>query len=171
MSHEQPFVDYLSRLAERDRGAMAALRRGLRRPPGQEPAMYPYVIPWLHDGLYPWTRDVHFIVASLFASHPQAGGGSRGNMGAHWHTLVQVKQVPERRFVALLRTGPDRLPTRLRENVNLLRANKVPVNWHQLYHDLIRWTHPARYIQSEWAIGFWGQSQIPNQSQSQGETE
>ena len=126
--------------------------------------MYQYVIPWLHDGLYPWARDVHFIVASLFASHPIMTG-SRGNMGAHWHTLVHVRQVPERRFVALLRTGPDRLPTRLRENVNLLRSNKVPINWHQLYHDLIRWTHPARYIQSEWAIGFWGQSQ------SQGETE
>ena len=166
MSYELPFVNYLSRLAEQDRGAMAALRRGLRRPPGEEPAMYPFVIPWLHEYTSPWARDVHFIVASLFASYP-AAARAKGNMGAHWHTLVQVKQVPERRFVALLNTSPNRLPTRLRESVTLLRSNKVPINWSQMYHDLIRWDHPTRYIQGEWAIVFWEQPQRNNQSQGE----
>ena len=42
------FITYLEELRDReDRGALAALRRGLGQPPGSAVEMYRYVVPWL----------------------------------------------------------------------------------------------------------------------------
>jgi CRISPR type I-E-associated protein CasB/Cse2 len=48
------------------------------------------------------------------------------------------------------------LPTYLRQAVSFLRSKEVPVNWHQLFHDLRRWSYENRPVQREWARAFWG---------------
>ena len=77
----QPFVEFLEGLRD-DRGALAALRRGLGQPPRTEAGMYRYVVPWLPEDTKPWREAAYYQIAALFACHPAAGG--TGNMGNHF---------------------------------------------------------------------------------------
>jgi len=156
MDNEQPFITYLEGLRE-DRGALAALRRGLGQPPGTVTSMYRYVVPWLGDDVPAWREAAYYTVAALYASHPAPGG--KGNMGAHF-SQARGQQgsdaAIERRFTTLLAAHPDDLDTYLRQAVSYLRSKEVPVNWHQLLSDVVAWGHPDRYVQKRWARAFWG---------------
>jgi CRISPR system Cascade subunit CasB len=168
------FIEYLESLSQReDRAALAALRRGLGRPPGTVPDMYRYVVPWLPADAPPWIEDAAYTVAALFAFHPQSGGA--GNMGAHFgqarardpqgdHTAL------ERRFTALLAAHPEDLPVYLRQAVSFLRSKEVPVHWGQLLYDLRDWGHPERRtrVQKRWARAFWGR---PDQESTENQTQ
>jgi len=156
MENEQPFVTYLQSLGE-DRGALAALRRGLGQPPGTVASMYRYVVPWVSDDAPPWREAAYYTIAALFASHPAPGG--KGNMGAHFADTRRPggdDTAIERRFTALLAAHPDDLDTYLRQAVSYLRSKPVPVNWHQLLSDVMAWGRPQRYVQKRWARAFWG---------------
>lgn len=156
MDNEQPFVTYLEGLRE-DRGALAALRRGLGQPPGTAASMYRYVVPWLGEDAPPWREAAYYTVAALFASHPAPGGTD--NMGAHFARTRRPggdDTAIERRFTALLAAHADDLDTYLRQAVSYLRSKEVPVNWHQLLSDVLAWGHPERYVQKRWARAFWG---------------
>ena len=152
------FVAYLEGLRDRgDRGALAALRRGLGQAPGTVPDMYKYVAPWIWETTPAWVEDTHYTIAPLFAFHPQAGG--RGNMGAHFACLrdAQGSNVAlERRFNNLLRAQPDNLADPLRYAVGHLKSKNIPINWTQLFFDILGWGHPDRYVQTRWARAFWG---------------
>ncbi len=64
------FIRDLEGLAEReDRGALAALRRGLGKQPGAAPEMFPYLAPWTQHE-HGWGEECMYLVASLFALHP-----------------------------------------------------------------------------------------------------
>jgi len=158
MTETYAFVEYLESLRE-DRGALAALRRGLGQPPGTVADMYRYVVPWLPEDARPWQEEIYYLVAALFAYHPASGG--RGNMGHHF-ALARLAQgddtAIDRRFTALLAAHPDDLPDYLRQAVGFLRSKEVPVNWQQLFHDLPRWGYQDRPIQRAWARAFWGRS-------------
>lgn len=168
MSHEpHHFIAYLQRLAEReDRGALAALRRGLGQPPGTVAAMYPYVVPWLPAEAPPWREATYYLVAALFALHPLPGGS--GNLGASYRR-AEAKEPPpaesdrisanERRFTALLAAHPDDLPGQLRQAVGYLASKEIPIHWDQLFADLARWGAPSRRVQQEWARAYWGREQ------------
>lgn len=150
-----PFIEYLESLCD-DRGALAALRRGLGQPPGTVASMYPYVVPWLPASRH--SESAYYLVAALFAFHPAEGG--EGNMGSHFH-FARAREpgsddvALERRFTTLLAAHPDDLPTYLRQAVGFLRSKEVPVNWHQLFHDLQRWAYEDRPVQKDWARAFW----------------
>jgi CRISPR system Cascade subunit CasB len=152
-----PFVEYLESLRERDdRGALAALRRGLGEPPGSVPATYRYVVPRLPEDCPPWKEDAYYLVAALFAYHPKKGG--TGNMGDHFAAARDRQRddtAIERRFTALLAAHREDLPHYLRQVVAFLKSNEVPVNWHQLIRDVQNWGHPAGYVQKDWARAFW----------------
>jgi CRISPR system Cascade subunit CasB len=153
---KQPFVEYLEGLRD-DRGALAALRRGLGQPPGTVADMYRYVVPWLPKDASPWKDAPYYQIAALFAYHPAAGGS--GNMGAHYAQTRDPQAdntAIERRFTALLAAHPDDLDGYLRQAVSFLRSKEVPVNWHRLFYDLRAWGHPDRYVQQQWARAFWG---------------
>jgi CRISPR system Cascade subunit CasB len=153
---EHPFVNYLESKRD-DRGALAALRRGLGQPPGTVADMYRYVVPWLPDDAPRWREDAYYLVAALFAYHPVAGG--TGNVGDHFaRTRDPQTESPavERRFTALLSAHPDDLDSYLRQAVSFLKSKDVPVNWHQLLVDVMAWGHPERYVQQQWARAFWG---------------
>ncbi|GMV86816.1 MAG: hypothetical protein AMXMBFR80_26710 [Dehalococcoidia bacterium] len=155
------FIARLESLAKReDRAALAALRRGLGKPPGTVAEMAPYVEP-AFDG----APDEAYIVASLFGLHPhhyraerqvRRGFGSdlrplRGGAGEEDPGVV-------RRFTALLDAHREAVPDHLRHLVALLRSRKgeLPIDYLQLFYDLRDWDDAGRHVQKRWASGFWG---------------
>ena len=148
---QHPFVRYLEERAG-DRAMLAALRRGLGAEPGDVPAMYPYVVPFVRD----WNEADIYLIASLFAFH--ADSANSGNMGNHLRALAGQlgdDDATERRFVQLLRMRRDTLEPRLRQQISILKSKDIPVNWHQLIADLRHWDHPKRFVQRDWARAFW----------------
>lgn len=171
-SEFSPFVRYLCSLAEAgERGALAALRRGLGRPPGTAVEMFRYVEPWLPAGCSRAQEAAYYLIASLFALHPIAAPS--GNMGNH---LLQAavsggEDALERRFTALLAAHSDDLPHYLRQAISFLKSKEIPVNWEQLLRDVLNWDHPERFVQKNWARAFWGpRSPAPQDGGPQSET-
>jgi CRISPR system Cascade subunit CasB len=159
---QSPFITYLESLRE-DRGALAALRRGLGRPPGTVASTYPYVVRWLAADTPPWREAAYYVIASLFAYHPAEGG--TGNMGDHFGRAREPggdDTAIERRFTALLAAHPDDLDAYLRQAVSFLRSKNVPINWHQLLSDVQGWGHESHYVQRQWAQSFWGRANAEN---------
>ncbi|MCX7599824.1 MAG: type I-E CRISPR-associated protein Cse2/CasB [Armatimonadetes bacterium] len=97
-SRQREFVAYLESLKE-NRGAMAALRRGAGRSPGTAPEMFPYLVPRT-QGLSQKDADLYYLVAALYALHPENTG--EGNLGAALRQLA-------------LRRGPGSADTRAGE--------------------------------------------------------
>lgn len=158
MTEPNPFITYLEGLRE-NRGALAALRRGLGQTPGTVPAMYPYVVRWLPQEAKAWQERTYYIIASLFAYHPQAGG--TGNVGSHFARARDPGKddtAIERRFTALLAAHPEDLDTVLRQAIGFLKSKEVPVNWQQLVRDLQGWGWESKSVQKRWAASFWGRS-------------
>ncbi len=152
-----PFIDHLLSLASKqDRGALAALRRGLGRPPGAAAEMFRLVEPFLPQKRSTNQENAYYLVAALFALHPVAT--QSGNLGAH---MAQARtpageEALERRFTVLLAAHPDDLPDYLRQAVSFLKSKDVPVNWNQLFWDLHQWDAEDRRVQKKWASAFWG---------------
>lgn len=155
MDANERFITYLEDLRD-DRGALAALRRGLGQPPGTVASMYRYIVPWLSADTPPWREEAYYLIAALFAYYPDLGG--RGNMGHHFAHARDPQgddTAIERRFTTLLAAHPDDLATYLRQAVSFLKSKEVPINWHQLLPDVLAWGHRDRYVQQQWARAFW----------------
>src|SRR5690606_12987181 len=60
----------------------------------------------------------------------------------------------DRRMERLLDADETQLPFHLRQAVRYLYSQRIGVDWLQLLHDLLRWTHPERYIQRRWAADY-----------------
>jgi CRISPR system Cascade subunit CasB len=152
------FVGFLLSLAQEgreDRGALAALRSGLARAPGEAHRTHKYVVPYLGDRGHPSDRWF-YVVGALFAYHPEHQSGR--SFGASFKELADQEGASdsiEARFVALLNSHPDDLPDHLRQAVGLLRSKNVPVDWFRLLDDLTNWGHPDRFVQSKWARDFY----------------
>ncbi|NLO07689.1 MAG: type I-E CRISPR-associated protein Cse2/CasB [candidate division WS1 bacterium] len=163
--HQTKFAKYLESLAGRDnRAALAHLRRGLGKPPGTAPEMFPIVVPWT-SSMRDWDADAYYVVAALFGAHPMAA--QKGNFGdtcriahgkrrsAHGSADEEGVDSLERRFVAMLNAHPDDLQWHLRHAVELASGAEVPVNWAELLYDLSHWSHPDRFVQRKWANSYW----------------
>lgn len=152
MSMGDRFLGHLESLARReDRGAMAALRRGLGKPPGTVTAMLPIVVPYLPPHR-PADHHAFFLIASLFALHPEGAG--RGNMGTTFRHLGDHESAV-RRFMALLDCHADELADHLRHAVLLARSRQVPVNYRLLLDHILGWPDPDRRVQLAWAKEYW----------------
>jgi CRISPR system Cascade subunit CasB len=155
---ESPLIAHLKALAQReDRGALAALRRGLGEPPGSCADMHPYVVPFLKPDRWTWYEQCHYIVAALFGLHPEIGG--IGNMGDTFRSAVDAArsdESTERRFVALLKCHRDDLFDHLRQAVGFAKSKHACVNWDRLLRDIQRWNSDQGWVQREWARSFWG---------------
>lgn len=147
---------------------MAALRRGLGKPPGTVANVHPYVLPWLKGVSDGWQENAFYIVASLFAIWHQGKQGpiadAPRNLGASLGRLKDDSESTEKRFVALLNSHSDDLHVRLRHAVSLLASKTpvVPVDWAQLLEDLRRWDSEYRTVQRNWARGFWKTDETAN---------
>jgi CRISPR type I-E-associated protein CasB/Cse2 len=159
---ENALIARLRELAKReDRGALAALRRGLGKPPGAAEEMHHYVARFLPDEAWTWRNQCLYIVAALFGLHPAAAAS--GNMG---HTFRAIQEATgtqsdansstERRFVSLLKCHRDDLFEHLRHAVSLAKAKDVAINWEQLLKDIQHWNSDDAWVQREWSRAFWG---------------
>jgi CRISPR system Cascade subunit CasB len=168
------YLSSLVREERRDRGALAALRRGAGEPPGSAPEMFPLVEPCLPEGIDDRQADAAYRVAALFALHHQgsnrphewagrADGRYENRSLGHSLRLAavndrgEIDSGMERRFAALLNARSSDLDHHLRQVFSLLRAKNAatPVDYRQLYEDLVQWDHPERFVQRKWAEGFW----------------
>lgn len=159
MSERQshPFIEYLLGLMESDNGraALAHLRRGVRRAPGEVREMLPHVVSFL-----PATRrdeERYFLIASLFGLFPCRGGEP---MGAVFRRMSEGREdATQRRFEAMLVSPREdlfrfHLPSAVRLAKSM--AVPVPIDYQRLFEDLARWDRPRRPVQLQWARQFWG---------------
>jgi len=161
-ARERRFAEYLAKLVkDHNLGALAALRRGLGKRPGEAAEAHRYVVPWLAPEARPWQDDAYYLIGALFAWHqgswPEADGTGKAptNLGASFARLRGGSDGIEKRFVALLNCHRDDLPNHLRQAVGLLKSKDVPVDWAQLLHDILGWDWESRSVQREWARAFW----------------
>jgi len=162
-----PFVAYLERLHESaqkgnggSKAALATMRRGLGKSPGEATEMFRYVIPLLPENCHRDRERAYFLIASLFSLHPVSTDAD-ASMGAHFAAMraqaPQRTESLERRFTAMLSAHPDDLPSHLRQAIRLLKSKDVAINWSRLLNDLANWSHPnwSERIKTRWAHDFW----------------
>jgi len=139
----------------KDRGALAALRKGLGKPPGSVPEMFEHVVPYVEINASIAQEDAAFLVASLFASYPEGSG--HGDMGVTFRTIRAAtgSESIEGRFIALLKCRREDLPDHLRHAVALARSKSATVDWSQLLFDIVNWDDWSGSIQRRWAKSFW----------------
>lgn len=163
MSEPAPaFVAYLGDLHQRDRGALAQLRRSLSFAPGAYPPAYPHVERFVGADKHaddPW-RKALYLTAGLYALHPaHQNGPSLASVLGQLGRLRGSASV-ERRFVALLGAEPHSLPTLLRQAVSLLAADGHPCDFVRILNDLTRWLNPyaieaRERLCQQWARDFY----------------
>ncbi len=169
---EVRFVKFLEEELKDDRAALARLRRGLGKKGGTT-EMYRYVAPFLppdKGNQWEWqnTANRHFLIASLFAIHPESAG--RGSsMGKVFRAMMAESPSVEKRFEHLLSVDVDDLDGHLRQAVLLAKSKEVWVDFHLLFEDVKRWDHRNRSVQMCWAREFWGYDKEQNENLSQNE--
>jgi CRISPR system Cascade subunit CasB len=169
---------YLATLADesdRDRGKLAALRRGLGEPDGWHPQLANVVNPSIHD-VPDHKAPIFYKVAALFGLHPVARrSGDNQPSGrlverSFTHALHQyalqrsregggsiddIKKPLDRRVMALLNADTEDVFHHLRYATSLLRGSDIPVDWVRLIIDLDRWDLPDREVQRRWSRAWW----------------
>jgi CRISPR type I-E/ECOLI-associated protein CasB/Cse2 len=147
------FIGYLCSLAKKgqeDRGALADLRSGLGKRPEEMARIHRYVVPYLPDKNY--NDRWYYLIATLFGYYPE----HRGNysLGKAFKPLRTKSTSMETRFIALLNAHYEDLDKHLRYTVSLLKANEQPLDWFQLFQDLLQWDSPEGHVQLRWARDF-----------------
>ena len=158
------FAGFLKSLADNgNRGALAALRRGLSSGGAAAAGMPRYVAGWLHEKDGPWDEQRFYLVAALFGRYPCTNTPGH-NFGGSCRRL-QLRRDPrkesqslERRFVALLAADADSVGVHLRHAISLLAAEDIAVDWAQLLRDLQWWGQSEHRVQRRWARTFWKDS-------------
>lgn len=165
-------VEDLMKLADEknpDRAAMAHLRRGMERPPD-------YVlgrVGWLFRRVPDWALNNAMLAAALFAwvkgKCPQA---DKVNLGAAFGLglTIEEKQRRERRFIDLLDTDEEELPYKLRQAITLIGKEGIELDWVLLIKHLGQWNHADRWVQKDWARGFWSAAVGEEETSVQTET-
>lgn len=158
------FIEWLQALNERDTRVRAELRRSLAFTPGSFPRAFPYVEPFLNEDATSWRREVHYLVAALWAMHwkkartdaPQPMGKAAALYAKDHHAREQLmggSSSTERRFIALLDADSEQLPHRLRQMIALLKDETI--DFGALLDDLLRWNDEKKRTQNGWARDFY----------------
>jgi len=165
-STEIRLVTRLIELAKReDRGALAALRSGVGKPPGSAPRMLPIVAPYISadEGA---STSAAFITSALFATHPEHG--AVGSLGASlWLATERAVNLKgkhreagvETRLAAALDAEPEDLPPHLEGLVSLCASAGVSIDWHRFFRDVSGLLGKNEgyqiRIRTRWARDFW----------------
>lgn len=152
------FVEWLKCQSEKDTKVRAVLRRSLAFDPGKFAPAYPYVEPYVRDEENSWRREMHYLVAGLWAAQWRDGQGGQpvplGKACAEYCKSSHSTSA-ERRFITLLDADTDQLPYRLRQMVALLKEQSI--DFEGLLQGLIYWTDDRKYTQNAWARDFYRQ--------------
>ncbi len=150
------FIDWLEKINEKDSKVRAVLRRSLAFDPGCFPAAYPYVEPFMNEEENTWRREMHYLVAGLWAAHWRVGRSGVpmpvGKASADYQTASGSTST-ERRFIALLDADRDQLPYRLRQMVTLLK--EYHVDFEAVLNGLLYWNDDHKRTQNQWARDFY----------------
>jgi CRISPR type I-E-associated protein CasB/Cse2 len=113
---------------------------------------------WLFHRVPDFALDDAILAAGLFAwvkgGCPQVDKVNFGEAFGAGLTL-EGKQQREKRFIDLLDTDAEELPYKLRQAISLIARDTVGLDWVRLIRHLAHWDHPDRWVQKEWARGFW----------------
>jgi len=158
----QSFINHLIGLKERDRGALANLKRSLGFDPGAYERAYPYVERFVGAEKHaddPW-RKALYLTAGLYAFHPLHS--SNTTLAAAFGRLARERGSAslEHRFIALLGAEPESLPPLLRQAVSLLAADGLGCDYVSLLEDLAHWFNPydregRDRLRQRWARDFY----------------
>lgn len=168
---QKTFIGYLLNLAkegQEDRGALADLRSGLGKEPGQMARVHRHVVPYLPEQRY--NDRWYYVTATLFGSFPKHRKGR--SLGAAFQPLRAKSDSMETRFVALLNAHPDDLDDHLRHIVRLLESAKPPqpLDWFRLFDDLLQWNRLDGDVQLKWAGDFYKNNNSGGDDTSQSST-
>lgn len=150
------FIDWLEDLNASNTKVRAVLRRSLAFEPGEFPAAYPYVEPFLKNEDNSWRRAIFYLVAGLWATHWREGrAGAPVPLGkaCATHQMVSGSTSTERRFISLLDADRDQLPHRLRQMVALLKEQSI--DFDDLLKRLLNWNDDQKRTQNAWARDFY----------------
>ncbi len=157
--YAEAFIAHLRQLREKNRGALATLKRSLAFPPGDYPAAYPHVERFAGLEEFASRRRALYLSAALYALHPQEGNRS---LAAALAELIHRRESEsiEKRFLALLGADPENLDTYLRQVVSLLAAEELGFNHSRLLDDLSTWLNPhagerSDRVRRQWARDFY----------------
>jgi len=172
------FVSHLRGLADaEDRGALAALRRSLQSSSGMAMTACPHVVPWLRVESSEWEQKCFFLIAALFALHPE-----HEDSVSIGHAFRRINdetaegrqggdnESTRARFVALLDAHADDVAEHLRHAVSLARSKGVAIDWYRTLRDLLDWRHESRRVQRRLASEFWRESAVSRVLRSDSET-
>jgi len=154
---QRAFVGNLLRLTEvgkENRGALADLRSGLGKKPGEMARVHRYVVPYLPEQR--WNDRWYYTTATLFGLFPSQRRGY--SVGKAFRPLRSKSDSMEARFIALLNAHPDDVADHLRHVVSLLKSNEQPIDYFRLLEDLLQWDHPEGHVQLSWARDFYAKS-------------
>jgi len=165
-------IPWLETLNEADSKARAVLRRSLTFDPGQHIPAFPYVEPFLKGQESGWCRDMHYLVAALWAAHWRKGRAGTVQALARACAAHQIKNgsaSTERRFINLLDADREQLPHRLRQMIALLGEQSI--DFEALLDDLLHWNNESKRTQNAWARGFYRALNLTSQNQPETTTE
>ena len=103
-------------------------------------------------------------IAGLYATHPKET--DNGDFGALCRKLLSDEESKKlasgtelgplsRRFQHLLAADKDEILDRIVRFVLRAKAEDIPVNYEQLYEDLLAWEYRAEQVRVRWARNFW----------------
>jgi CRISPR system Cascade subunit CasB len=160
------FIEWLEDLNEKDTKVRAVLRRSLTFDPGGYVPAFPYVEHRITDDDTAWRREMHYLVAGLWAMHWHDGRtGPLMKLGEACAEFDKEKRSSmsaedkrkltstEKRFINLLDADADQLPYRLRQMVALLKEYRL--DFGQLLKDLMHWNSSKKTTQTGWAQDYY----------------
>ena len=161
-------IAWLEQLNEQDSRAKSVLRRSLAFDPGQHIPAFPYVEPFLKGTEEGWRRQMHYLVAGLWAAHQREGSAGPTLSLARAcaaHQLKSGSASTERRFINLLDADREQLSHRLRQMVALL--GEQPIDFQMLLNGLLHWSRDDKRVQNSWARDFYRTLNLSSKNQAE----